>query len=361
MPQRELERLQAIHRFLNLKIDKDQNLQEIAELASELCETPIALISLIEGDKQHFKYKVGTDAHFVLRTDTFCQHLTKGDELLIIEDAQLDARVANNSCVVGPLQVRFYAGMQLNTHDGHTLGSLCVIDTKVRQLSKAQQRLLKVLSKRIIQITEFEFSLKILKEQYLQAKEAETKLRSFFESGNSCHLLIGKELEVIAFNKNMAEFIERTYAVKLYAGIKVSEVLSGPALERFVDEFNTALNGTALRYERKVTYPTETIWWAIVFDPGYNDEGEIIGISYNAYDITERILHEQQIVDQNNSLKNIAHIQSHDLRRPVASILGFMEIFKSNSYQASQDELQLLEHATKELDERIRNIVNYTE
>jgi len=360
MPQQELERLQAIHRFLNLKIDKDQNLQEIAELASELCETPIALISLIEGDKQYFKYKVGIDAEYVMRTDTFCQHLPKGDELLIIENADTDPRVLNNACVVGRPNVRFYAGIPLNTHDGHTLGSLCVIDTKPRQLSTAQQRLLKVLSKRIIQIMEFEFSLNILKEQYIQAKDSETKLRSFFESGNSCHTLLGKELRIIAFNKNMAEFIERTYGVKLYAGMPVSEVLSGPALERFVDECNMALNGTPLRYEREVVYPTETIWWAITFDPGYNAEGEIIGISFNAYDITERILHEQQIVDQNNSLKNIAHIQSHELRRPVASILGFMEIFKSNGYQASSDELMLMEYATKELDDRIRNIVDFT-
>ncbi|MEO6520490.1 MAG: GAF domain-containing protein [Mucilaginibacter sp.] len=360
MPQQELDRLQTVHRFLTLKIDRDRNLQEIAELASELCETPIALISLIEEDKQYFKYKVGIDLEYVMRTDTFCQHLPPGNDLLIIEDSLLDTRVINNACVISEPNVRFYAGIPLNTHDGHNLGSLCVIDTQPRQINKAQQHLLKVLGKRIIQIMEFEFSLNILKEQYIQAKEAETKLRSFFESGNSCHSLIGKELEIIAFNRNMAEFIERTYNVEMHAGMKVDEILSGPALERFVDEYKTALSGIPLRYEREVTYPTETIWWAITFDPGYNAEGEIIGISFNAYNITERILHEQQILAQNDSLKNIAHIQSHELRRPVASILGFMEIFRSNGYQATHDELLLMEYATKELDVRIRNIVDYT-
>lgn len=361
MSQQELERLQAVNRFLTLEIHKDQNLQEIAELASELCETPIALISLMEDDKQYFKYKVGIDVEHVMRSDTFCQHLPNGNEMLIIADTLLDNRVKNNPCVTGEPKVRFYAGVALTTHDGHILGSLCVIDIKPHELTIAQKHLLKVLSKRVIQIMEFEFSLNILKEQYLQAKDTENKLRSFFESGNSCHILIGKELEVITFNKNMAEFIERIYAVKLYASIKVSEVLSGPALERFMGECETAFNGTPLRYEREVAYPNETIWWATTFDPGYSAEGEIIGISFNAYDITERILHEKQIIDQNNSLRKIADIQSHGLRRPVASILGFMEIFKSNGYVASYDELLLMETATKELDERIRNIVDYTE
>lgn len=353
--------MHAIDRFLNLKIDKDQNLQEIVELASELCETPIALISLFDDDKHYFIFKVGMDAEQSARDETFCEYLTTDNELLIVEDALLDERFANKACVVSDPEVRFYAGVSLVTHDGHNLGSLCVLDTEPRQLSKAQKHLLKQLSKRIIQIMEFELSLDILKEQYLEAKDAETKLRSFFESGNSCHTLIGKELDIIAFNKNMAEFIERTYAIKIVAGMKVSEILSGPALERFTGECETALKGMPLRYEREVNYPNETIWWAITFDPGYNTQGEIIGISFNAYNITERILHEQQIIDQNNSLKSIAHIQSHELRRPVASILGFMEIFKSNGYQTNPDDVQLMEYATKELDERIRNIVSYTQ
>jgi hypothetical protein len=361
MPQKELERLQAVHRFLNLEIDKGKNLQEIVELASELCETPIALISLFDDDKYIFKYKVGIDTPYSKRDETFCQHLHTNCELLIIEDTLLDKRFANNLCVVGQPNIRFYAGINLNTHDGHSLGSLCVLDTKPRQLSNAQKHLLQVFSKRIIQIMEFEFSIKILKEQYLEAKTAEVKLRSFFESGGACHLLINKELEIMTFNKNMAEFIKRIYQIDLQTGIHVSRVLTGPSLERFSEECKTVLTGIPLRYEREVQYPTETIWWYITFEPCYDADSEIIGISFNAYDITERKLNEKKIVAQNESLRNIAQIQSHELRRPVASILGFMEIFKENNYQASQDELLLMEYATKELDDRIRNIVNFTE
>jgi PAS domain-containing protein len=361
MPQRELERLQAVNRFLNLEIDKDQNLQEIVELASELCETPIALISLFDDAKQYYIYRVGTNQEERLREDTFCRYLQPKDKMLIVEDALQDERFANNPYVIGAPFARFYAGVPLNTHDGLNLGSLCVVDTKLRQLTEPQKHLLEVLGKRIIQIMEFEFSVKILKEQYLQAKDSEIKLRSFFESGGACHLLIGKELEIITFNKNMADFIKRVYNIDLYAGIMVGQVLTGPALERFVAEFNTALSGTPLRYEREIPYPNETIWWYITFEPGYNAEGEIIGISFNAYDITERKLQEQKIINQNESLKNIAHIQSHELRRPVASILGLMEIFRLNNFQATAEELKILASATQELDDKIRDIVNFTQ
>ncbi|EHQ25775.1 GAF domain-containing protein [Mucilaginibacter paludis] len=361
MPNGELDRLQAVHRFLNLEIDKDKNLQEIVELASELCETPIALITLIDKGVPYFKFKTEAVIKQEMEIDTFCMHLDKHDQLVIVSDVLFDHRFANNAYVTGKPYIRFYAGIPLTTHDGHKLGSLCVMDTLPKRLSEAQKHLLKILSKRIVQIMEFEFSLYILKKQYIQARDAEVKLRSFFESGGSCHLLIGKDLGVITFNKNMSDFIERIYQIKLHTGIKVNQVLSGMGLNHFVDECKMALEGTPISYEREIAYPNETIWWHITFDPGYNEDNEIIGISFNAYDITERKLHEQQIISQNDSLKKIAHIQSHELRRPVASILGFMELFKLNDYQASCEELKMMEISTKELDQTIRNIVNFTD
>ncbi|RKR85306.1 GAF domain-containing protein [Mucilaginibacter gracilis] len=362
MPQKELERLQAVNRFLNLSIDKDQNLQEIVELASELCETPVALISLIDDDTYFLNFKVGTEINKTLRQDSFCQYLTNKNELLIVPDATLDSRFANSPHVTGNPHIRFYAGIALTTHDGHNLGSLCVIDPQPRpQLTRPQQHLLQIMGKRIVQIMEFEFSLQILKEQYLEAKDTEIKLRSFFESGTSCHLLLGKQLDVITYNKNMANFIRRIYNIDLQPGTMVNQILSGPALQRFEEECNIALDGMPIHQEREVKYPSENIWWDITFEPCYDAEGETIGVSFNANDITERKLHEQQIVAKNESLKNIAHIQSHDLRRPVASILGFMEIFKSSGYQSTKEELMMMESATKELDDKIRDIVTFTE
>lgn len=358
MPQKEIECLQAVHRFLNLEINEIGELQEIVELASELCATPIALITLIDEDTQCFKFKVGIDQGQHIREDTFCAHLINGDTPMIVEDAMLDSRFVNNRYVAGIPHVRFYAGIPLTTHDGHTLGSLCVLDVNPGKISYAQQHLLKVLAKRVIQIMEFNFNVHIVKKQFLQS---EMKLQSFFESSGVCHLLIGKEMEVIAFNKTVADFLDRVHHIQLYAGIKIDQVFKDRQLDSFLAEYWEALNGVSLKYERKDDYTGETIWWYVTFEPAYNLQGEIIGASYNAIDISERKHNEKQIMTQNESLISIAYIQSHELRRPVASILGLMNLFKLNDYRTTKEELIVMEEAAKELDNKIRIIVNFTE
>jgi PAS domain S-box-containing protein len=362
MPQRELERLQAVHRFLNLKINKDAELQEIVELAAELCETPIALITLIDERTQFFLYKTGTDISSNIRKDSFCNYLLNSGEMVIIPDTLADPRFANVPSVVNAPKIRFYAGAPLATHDGHILGSICILDVVPKELSKAQIHLLKVLAKRVIQFMEFEFSVDILKKQFLQAKDAEIKLRSFFESSVACHLLLGKEQEILAFNKNMFLFLENMYQVEVTTGMPASEILKGEALERFVHEYQKALHGSTLQHERKVSYPNGTvIWWDVTFEPAYNDEGEIIGVSYDVSDITKRKLYEEQIISQNESLKKIAYIQSHDLRKHVASILGLINVFKSNYYKTSKKEILMLEQVALEMDNQVRAIVKLSE
>jgi PAS domain S-box-containing protein len=360
MSDNEFEALETVDRFLDLKINRQEELQEIVQLASELCKTPIALITLMKKNIQYLKFKVGTAIRQLASEETFCQYFKDEDKVSVVPDALKDSRFSNNMLVLES-QVRFYAGIPLRTHDGLYLGSLCVAGTKPRDLSSSQKHLLKVLAKRVVQIMEFGLSLEILKKQFLQAKNSEIKLRSFFESAGTCHLLIGKELEVIAFNKNMAYFIDELFHVKVFAGQSITDILQGGMLETFISEYHKALKGNSVIYERKVTLKGDTMWWSITLEPGYNVEGEIIGISYNATDITEKKIHEQQILDQNECLMQIAHIQSHELRKPVASILGFVELFKANNYTSDPEELMMLGKAATELDEKIRAIVALTE
>jgi len=361
MPEKELNRLQAVHRFLVLEHNKESQLQEIVELASELFEAPVALITLMDKDIQYFKFKVGAEVGQNERENTFCQYLMDGDEVIEIQDALNDLRFKNNPIVSNAPFVRFYAGAPLITHDHHSVGSLCILDVKPKKLSCAQKHLLKVLANWAIMIMEFDLSLEVLKGQYIEAKGAEIKLRSFFESVGGMHLLIGKELDVMAFNKKMEDFIKKIYGVKLFEGIKVSEIIKGKQYNRFVDEYKQALYGISVKYEREVDHKGQRIWWQVSFEPGYNAENKLVGVSYNAIDITERKIQEKQIIDQNESLKQIAYIQSHEMRKPVASLLGFMELFKANNYTTTKEELLLMEQTLKELDNKIRTIVDCTD
>jgi hypothetical protein len=215
MSKNETERLKAVHQFLNLKTDREKELQEIVGLASDLCKTPLALITLVDEQTQHIPFKVGIDLEQDARENSFCQYLIDKADLLIIPDALLDIRFTNIPFVVNEPKIRFYAGAPLINYDGQTLGSLCVMDIKPKKLTRVQKNALTILSKRIIQIMEFEFIADILKKQFLEAKDAEIKLRSFFDSSGSCHLLLGMALEVLAYNKNMALFVEKMYQTVL--------------------------------------------------------------------------------------------------------------------------------------------------
>jgi len=360
MSRKESERLQAVNRFLKLEISKEKEIQEIVELAAEICQTSIAMVTLLDRDTQYVKFKVGCNLETTTRQDAFCNHVIEQHEVMIVTDALKDKRFVNSSLVTGDLNIRFYAGVPLTTQDGHNLGGLCVVGQTPKQLSDSQKQLLRVLSKQVINLLEFDSSLGILKKQYVEAKNSENKLRSFFESFNSIYALIGKDLEILDFNKASANFVERKYKVKVTTGMKVTDYLHQP-LPLFMGNFNKALNGESVTIEHPVKYEDGTIWWSTTYAPAYTPEGEIIGVSYKSTDITKRMEDAQKVFAQNESLRQIAYIQSHELRRPVASIMGLMNIFKDEDYTTTREELLMMQVAVDELDEKIRLIISYTE
>ncbi len=123
------------------------------------CGTPMALMTLIDSDRQWFKAKVGIDGTETSREHAFCAHTILGSEVLVVEDATEDARFAQNPFVTAEPHVRFYAGAPLIDMEGNGLGSLCVVDVKRRPLtaeqSQTMQKLLKTLARQIISQLEF--------------------------------------------------------------------------------------------------------------------------------------------------------------------------------------------------------------
>jgi PAS domain S-box-containing protein len=358
MPEHELKLLQTIHRFLNLEIDKDIELQEITELAAEVLDCPVALITLSDSDKQNYCYSVGKEINTSAIRNSLCLDLNI-EVPEIINDTLEDHRFSSNPLVVGEPHIRFYAEAPLLTHDGHKLGNICVVDTKPKQLNSAQTHSLKVLAKRIIQITEFEFSINLLKEQFMKSRAAEIKLRAFFETSSSLHLLVDNNMNVLDFNRNMADFLWHMHDVKIQQEMPVSSVFDGESFDRFKQDFIRATKGQIVHFERKVKYRnSREIWWQVSFEPGLNPEGEIIGISYHASDITDRKNNEALILEQNRALKEIAFVQSHELRKPVATILGLVALLKQPESNEMSDELEMLDQTAKELDTKIRAIVD---
>lgn len=354
----EEQRAKAVKRFLSLKISRERELQGIVEVAAEICQTPVAMITFTDSDTQYVKYKVGVDIQTIKREDTFCHEIIKQGKSLVIPDLQ-KSRYAQNPYVNNDAGVRFYAGAPITTYDGLTIGTLCVLDTKPNTLTDKQVQMLNILSHQVITIMEFDLSIEVLKAQYHQVKESENKLRSFFDSSVSCHFLLDREMRITAFNKTAAKFVKSVLNIKLKAGILMSDHVADTG--RFTRHFNKALSGKIVKTEIEVPYDELAIWWGIICEPAYDGEGEIIGVSYNATDITEAKKNQKKISDQNEVLRNIAFVQSHELRKPVASILGLLYLIKLNDYNADEEHFNMLETATAELDEKIHTIINQVE
>lgn len=138
-PSNEGERLQVLKSLQILDSDSEAEFDEIALQAAFLCDTPIALISLIDSDRLWFKSTVGLDICETSRDTAFCPHAILNPlEPMIVPDAKQDSRFARNPLVVGAPYIRFYAGFSLITSEGLPLGTLCVIDVAPKELSPEQ-------------------------------------------------------------------------------------------------------------------------------------------------------------------------------------------------------------------------------
>ena len=136
----EAARLMALKRYGILDTPSDDVLDGITQVAADLCETPIALVSLVDPDRQWFKCSTGLEAKETPRDMAFCTHAMQyPDALMEIEDTSLDERFHDNPLVTGDPHIRFYAGKPLVTPDGFALGTLCVIDQQPRKLTASQR------------------------------------------------------------------------------------------------------------------------------------------------------------------------------------------------------------------------------
>jgi GAF domain-containing protein len=145
---REPQRLEALREHGILDTDPERSYDDLVEIASYVAETPAALITLVDEDRQWVKAADGVPRSELPREISFCAHqISDPDEMLIVEDAREDPRFENNPLVEDEPHIRFYAGQPLRTEEGHVLGSLCVIDYEPRDLGEDQRTALEALGR----------------------------------------------------------------------------------------------------------------------------------------------------------------------------------------------------------------------
>ncbi|TDH24190.1 GAF domain-containing protein [Segetibacter sp. 3557_3] len=161
----EVSRIKAVHKYKLIDTSHQHDLEDLIEVASDVCGTPVALITLIDDTTQYFKVKKGIDWHSSTREESFCKFTIAQDSVLVIEDTLLDNRIDPNGLFAGTFGVRFYAGAPLTTPDGFHIGSLCVANNQPQQLDAFQISCLQKLAALAMERMEGCLNFKALEDQ----------------------------------------------------------------------------------------------------------------------------------------------------------------------------------------------------
>ena len=180
LPKNETQRLKALHEYKVLDSMPEEAYDDIVRLAAYICKTPMALVSLIDSDRQWFKARVGVDAEQTSRDVAFCAHaILEPSDVMVVPDATRDARFAANPLVTDNLKIRFYAGAPLVTPSGEALGTLCAIDRVPRELDTEQQLALRLLSREVMTQLELRRSIASMEDVILGHEEYVRQLEDY--------------------------------------------------------------------------------------------------------------------------------------------------------------------------------------
>ncbi|BAU55573.1 GAF domain-containing protein [Mucilaginibacter gotjawali] len=358
-------RLQEGQGIIDFTPEINKELQPIVEQAFAITGMPYAFIAFSGGDVVYLRIKYGPIEKSISGHLSFCVHITLHNGALTINDTLLDERFAGSTMVCGDPGIRFFAGVPLITPKGEGIGALCVMGLKPGFLNSHQQMALELLGNQVVKVLEFKVITKMLEkkqnelmEQKKINDEANIRLRSFFESSTNFQVLLGKHGEIIDFNRTAYNFIRMVHKVKPLRGDQLVKYLEPAFVSTFIRLYNQALDGQRAFVEGSTDYEElGLIWWEATFETARNHQDDIIGVSYLIRNVTERKIKEQKIIAQNASLLKIAHIQAHEFRAPLTSIMGLMGLIKEHDYKAPKEYLQLLEQAVQSLDITIRHIV----
>ena len=160
-------RLAALRRYAILDTPAEAEFDDLARMASYICGAPIALISLVDGNRQWFKSEIGLGVSETTLDRSICRHAILGKELFVVSDTTQDERFRNNPLVTGEPRLRFYAGAPLESSEGQMLGTVCVLDRRARTLTEAQGQALQLLARQVMAM----FELRLAARQLAQRNE----------------------------------------------------------------------------------------------------------------------------------------------------------------------------------------------
>ncbi|MFS4468733.1 GAF domain-containing protein [Maribacter sp. 2210JD10-5] len=348
---KESKRLKELYNYKVLDTPSEKKLDDIVEIATALCDTPISLVSLVDSDRQWFKAKKGLEISQTRREDFFCNHaLQSPNEILVVNDPLNDSRFANNPLVKGNPNIRYYAGAPLRTKEGHVLGTLCVMDDKPRKIGEKKLAALKLLSNEVMEYLETR-RLLMRQSETLQKKSAD--LINFSRQSKSVFL----QFEVSSKGKIAFNFISQEIQ-------KINPILTPKVLKKHPKKVLDVIHPDDCDYVLKSilesslnckNWETEFrikradgsySWYLGIAKPEKTANGSIFW--YGTFqDVSNK-------KEYTNALEQMSFDISHVLRKPITtlmSIISVIEIEKDLDKESLKMYATYLKSVGEELDE----------
>lgn len=359
LPENEAERLAALRDCRILDTAPEPLFDDVTLLAAQICGVPVAAVSLIDADRQWFKSILGLDTRETPRDVAFCAHTILQPNLMVVPDARTDPRFSDNPLVLGDPTIRFYAGMPLILSDGLTLGSLCVIDRKPRQLSGDQQAALRALGHQVAGQLELKRHIAAQGRLIAERRLAETELERVMTQNaqvlaSISSVLIGMDADGAITTWNGA--------ASAAFGLRTSEALG----QRFYDcaiawDWDVVRAGVAacakdqkpVHFDdmRYLTPDGKERFLGVTLNPIYHYSDEPQGFLLLAADITQRRLLEGQLATAQKleSIGQLAAGIAHEINTPVQYV-GDNLRFLQEGFQARQGVMLAYQDALQRMD-----------
>src|SRR3989304_8091395 len=233
LPDNEAARLEALRQCEILNTPSEEAFDDLTALAAHICEAPIALITLVDENRQWFKSRVGLDITETSRDIAFCAHAILQPDLFIVRDALKDERFADNPLVTSEPHIRFYAGMPLVTPEGYALGTLCVIERVPRKLSAEHKQALRVLPHLVVTQLELRRSLKELQRANTARQQAEEEIARLAGIGNYLRTIINERNRAEEVLKKLSSVVKQTADLVVITDKGVVIEYVNPTYEKF--------------------------------------------------------------------------------------------------------------------------------
>ncbi len=382
IPPNDNERLAALHHYDILDTEAEAEFDDFTRLAAQICGVPMALISLVDRDRQWFKSRFGFDATEGARDVSFCGHAILGREVFEVSDAAHDERFFDNPAVTGDPNLRFYAGAPLLTRNGSAIGTLCVFDSKPRTLTGEQIQALEALSRQVIR--QLDLRRLVRREKDLNRELAR---QSDFQK-----LLFDSAMAGVASTTPAGLITTVNPAFVRLVGYPAAELIQQRNIRvlHLDEELQARARELTAQLERSVE-PGESIYlssamgipemreWTyrrkdgshvsvlVSTSPLHDPHGALTGFVVMAWDITERKKVREEIVRLNADLERRVNLRtaelerkaedlqmlsyslSHDLRQPLIAISGYSH--RLNAEVTSSEGQRYLERIAAGIDQ----------